>query len=258
MRADAFIRANRRPCSYVTSRRLTMQPLRRSGLDQLLGQSSAPPSLATTASKFGGMPFSQMNISKSSLFVGQVNFATLPLPIPNAPNEGILELYVDVAEPGGAPTGFRLRWHATAADLESSAWRAAPQSYGNYEAEMVMKSGFTLPVGEAWKAAIAFYGDDELNSEWMKFAPAGYNDDQFRGDCHRIFGHRAAGLKHATGFAGEQGLGDRAQNYEMIMRLTQDREADFSWGGKHVYIMIDPDDLARSRMERAVVVGSTQ
>lgn len=256
-KAVAFVEAQKRPCVYVTSRRLTTQPLRRSGLHQLLGQSAAPPSLAMTASKFGGMPFSAMNISKGSLFVAQINFATLPLSITNAPREGILEIFVDVApEATAPPLGFRLRWHASPADSDSSAWRAAPQSYSSYEAEMIMQPGFTLPVGDEWAKAVEEYEDTALTAEWLRFAPAGFNDDQHRGDCHRMFGHRAAGLDELVGFSGEKGVAERTRSHVMIMRLTADREADFAWGGRNVYVLIDPDDLARGRMERAIVAGS--
>lgn len=257
-RAEEFIEDVREPCVYVTSRRLTTQPLRKSNLHQLLGHSAAPPSLSMSASKFGGMPFSAINISKGSLFVGQINFGAMPFELPKGPREGLLEIYVDPTPADKTPSGFRLRWHPRPEDAESSSWRAPPQSFGSYEAEMVMTQGYSLPSGERWASAVSSYNDAELSAEWATFTPAHYNDDLYRGDCHRLFGHRTAGLEIAEGLGGERGVVERVREHEVIMRLVADREADFAWGGKTMYVLIDKDDLNRGRMERALVVTSAR
>lgn len=211
-----------------------------------------------SASKFGGMPFSAINISKGSLFVGQINFGAIPFALPHAPREGLLEIYVDPTPADRTPHGFRLRWHARPEEAESSSWRAPPQSFGSYEAEMVMVQGYSLPFGERWASAVSSYNDAELTTEWENFAPAHYNDDLYRGDCHRLFGHRTPGAELAEGLGGERGIADRLHQFEVIMRLVADREADFAWAGKTMYVMIDRDDLARGRMERAFVVASAR
>lgn len=71
--------------------------------------------------------------------------------------------------------------------------------------------------------------------------------------CHRLGGHRAAGLDEPYRFAGAPGRTNRIEEYEMILRLTFDNEAGIQWGSNFIYILIHCQDLAEERLERAVV-----
>src|SRR4051812_39228232 len=65
-----------RPCIAVTASRVSANPLRRSSLAKLVGLKVSAPILPPTASKFGGIPYSEEDEDwGKTKFLGQVDLA---------------------------------------------------------------------------------------------------------------------------------------------------------------------------------------
>lgn len=253
-RVADFLAASPRPCVYMTSRRVGDRPTRRGGLGRLLGLGIAEPQLAPDRSKFGGRPYTTASDLpwRGFRFLGQINFGELP-EVPNGlPDGGVLRIDEDRSGSPGAGA-FRVRWFPKGAN-DHPADPGPVDSVGKYETEMIFRTGWSLPGGKAWEQILP-EGDEELWQAWNDWNPDGYLDDE-RQECHRLFGHRSAGLDEHYGFEPASGRSDDISEYEMLLRLTFDNDAGFAWGTNWVYVILHRDDLAGGRLDRAVVTGA--
>jgi hypothetical protein len=248
-RVEAFLQAAARRCVYVTSERASPNPLRRGLPGMLLLLPTSQPVLGRLDSKFGGVPYWEESelVWKGFSSLGQINFAELRNPPPEAPKEGILA--VDLAETMWH-TAFRVRWYphprlSAAREGEPCACRA------KWETRLCFREGWSLPEGDAWETPLP-EGDWDLREPWQEWIPSGYCEDS-DDRCHRLFGHRSGALNEDFGFEPRSGRGDAISEYEMIWRITLDNKAGFSWGSNWLYVIIHRDDLIAGRFEQAVV-----
>ena len=248
-KAEAIL-AQARPCIYVTSERVSQSPMRRGLFGRILGLPVVSPVLSSTASKFGGTPYvsqpHDLDLEGCS-FLGQVNFADLPRSVPELPKEGILVI--------DWPLHSSMMWPRTRyyADPDpAKCLLSGAQSVGYYEARLVFRFGWSLPAGREWFDAIPA-GDPDLWTAWNEWNPAGYNDDEY---CHRIGGNRSAGLDNHYGFAPQPGRSSDIRDYEMLLRITFDNDADFAFGTNCLYVIIHHRDLADGRLDQAVATGA--
>ncbi len=247
---ERFLAKAPRRCTYLRSERVADAPLHRSWLARLFGLGSAKPVLATLDSKFGGVPY----VEEPDLgwehyaFLGQLNFAQLQDPAPGWPRRGLFAL--DFGVPDASSGMFRVRWYPEPSEERSRAL-GVPRCVGAWETRMVFSPGWSLPGGKAWDAPLPA-GDEELWETWNEWEPKGFREDA-RDECHRLFGHRSAGLDEHTRFEPPPGRGTAIGHYEQLWSLTFDNPAGFQWGTNWIYVLVHEADLAENRLERAVV-----
>ncbi|WP_375769083.1 YwqG family protein [Archangium gephyra] len=248
---ERFLADAPRRCTYIRSERVARAPLRRSWLGRLLAGDAAKPVLSPLDSKFGGVPYveeADLTWGRYS-FLGQIHFAQVEDPPPGMPRRGLFALDFGTSEKG-MPL-FRVRWYPEPSEERSRAG-AVPPGVGPWETRMVFSPGWSLPGGEAWHAPLPA-GDEELWSEWNDWTPKGFLEDE-REECHRLFGHRSAGLdEEPYGFEPPPGRGSALDEYAQLLRLTFDNPTGFGWGSNWVYVLIHEADLAENRLDRAVV-----
>jgi hypothetical protein len=250
-RVERFLQTAPRRCTYVSADRVAPHPIQRERLGQLLRRPTATPVLGPLESKFGGLPYyEEAGLSWSDhTFLGQINFAELDDHPPGAPTRGILAIDLDRS----AAPPFRRRWYPD--PRESAAQRGAcPGSVGNWEARLRFRPGWSIPRGEAWYAPLP-KGDHETWRAWNDWCPEGYLEDEQTG-CHRLFGHRSAGLDEHYGFQPASGRSSAIAEYELVWRIDADHAAGFHWGTNWTYVIVHRDDLAAARLDRAVVTGA--
>ncbi|HYO59863.1 DUF1963 domain-containing protein [Archangium sp.] len=247
---ERFLADAPRRCTYIRSERVADAPLRRSVVSRLLGRGSAKPVLAPLDSKFGGVPYAEEAdlVWESFSFLGQINFAQVEDPAPGLPRRGLFAL--DFAVPDFKSGTFRVRWYAEPSE-ERSRVGAVHRCVGSWETRMVFSPGWSLPGGKAWHAPLPA-DDEDLWERWNDWAPKGFLEDE-RNECHRLFGHRSAGLDEHSGFEPPPGRGSAIDEYELLWRITFDNSAGFAWGTNWVYVLIHEADLAENRLDRAVV-----
>ncbi|MBX3188631.1 MAG: DUF1963 domain-containing protein [Labilithrix sp.] len=236
-----------RPCVLVTSARVADRPLRRSAIGRMLRLGTASPRLSLTASKFGGTPYTEAADrpwASDAVFIGQINLSEIDDLPDGVPRRGIFA--IDLV---GSTDGFRVRWYPSPSEQEDDP--GAVVCLGTHEASMQFRAGWTLPEGSAWEDAVP-HEDEELREAWNEWAPLG----DMREECHRLFGHRSAGLDDHYGFEPPRGRTNDVTEYEMLLRITFDNAAGFSWGTNWTYVLVHRDDLAEGRLERAVVTGA--
>ena len=250
-RVERFLDAAPRRCTYVTSERVASHPLKRTGLGRLLRRPTSAPSLEVLRSKFGGLPYFEEPdlVWKEFGFLGQVNFGEIDDRPSDAPSEGILAVDRAPVKTGS----FRVRWYPH--PTEAAAQRVGlPICVGRWETRLRFRPGWSLPGGNAWHSVLP-QGNEELWDAWNDWSAEGYLDDE-RNECHRILGHRSAGLDEHYGFEPPPGGSDSVEDYEMLWRITFDNPAGFAWGTNWVCIIVHREDLPAGRLERAVSTGA--
>lgn len=247
---EEYLRKAPRPCVYVTSERIGEAPLRRGALGRLLGMRTAAAVLPSVQSKFGGVPYVEGSVSwERARFLGQINFAEVPMFPGMSPRKGILALdRVD----DGSSAPLRVRWYSE--PLPSRAVDSAHvPSVGRFETAIKFRPGWTLPRDAAWYALVPESDVHGLWDAWNEFAPEGFDEDE---NTHRLFGHRAGGLEDHYGFEPREGRSGEISDYELLMRITFDNQAGFGWGTNWMHVLIHKDDLAAGAFDRTVVTGS--
>jgi hypothetical protein len=241
------------PCVAVTATRVSDRPLRRNSVARLFGANAAPALLGPTESKFGGIPYSEVEEDwRGYRFLGQINLteATAVLPSRAPKLDGLLR--IDRSLEGTITDCIRVRWFP---NIDSSrAVHATPESVGRWETRLGFKLSWTLPEGNALEALWPL----KDGPQWFyydRFFPAGYNEDG-DGAFHQLLGHKSSGLDDHYGFAPPDGCSNDIALYDSLLTLTFDNNAGFSWGSNWVYLIVPRDDLARGDLRRVVVTGA--
>ncbi|MCC6751894.1 MAG: DUF1963 domain-containing protein [Deltaproteobacteria bacterium] len=236
-------------------------PLRHGWVGTLLGRNPTAPQLPATASKFGGVPYAEDDEDWLGWrFLGQVDLAEAAKHLPHSPLAGLLRL--DSSDlPGSA--GFRVRWFP-APDL-SKAITPTVSSVAKWETRHEFKGGWSLPHNDRdWFSLLPPKGElDAIHREtglslwdfWNDWEPAGFNDDA-REEFHTILGWPSGGLDEPYGFDPPPDCSGDASDYEMLVRLTFDNAAGFSWGTNWIYLLVPKNDLARGDLSRVLVTGA--
>lgn len=239
-------------CLYLNSRRVSQQPLRRTGFSRLLGRKLSQPTLSPTASKFGGLPYCESEENwEGWSFLGQLNLGEANQHL-EEPLRGLLRL--DYGE-GMLSEAVRATWFP-----EPTGDKAVPQgevaSHPKWETQIEYRLGWSLPRSEAdWFSLVPKALDQELWDFFNDWTPSGYNEDE-DDKSHRLLGWPAGGLDEHYGFTPPPGHSENISEYEMLLRLTYDNEADFGWGTNWVYILVPKEGLAAGDLSGVVVTGA--
>jgi len=249
--ADEFERmlaGHVRPCIAVTASRVSANPLRRSILAKMVGLKESAPILPPTASKFGGIPYSEEDEDwGKTRFLGQIDLAeaTAILPAGEQRLRGLLR--VDIP----AEQMARVRWFT-----EPSLRRACPvscESKGSWEARLQFALSWTLPEGNAFDA---LWPLEKLSwLDYNRVEPRGFNEDGFD-EFHRMLGHKSGGLEEHYDFTPAPGCSSNIDDYECLWRITYDNESGFAWGTNWVYVIVPREDLQRGDLSRVTVTGA--
>jgi hypothetical protein len=134
---EATARDRRRPCVYFRSKRIADAPLRRGWLGRVLGGKAAEPKLPSTASKFGGIPYTEGEEDWNGWrFLGQLDLSEAGKLLPRYSLSGLLRI-----DSSDAPLseGFRVRWFPE--PTESKAHPVEVISVGKWEAAHEFHAG---------------------------------------------------------------------------------------------------------------------
>jgi hypothetical protein len=246
---EQLLASHARPCVAITAQRVSKAPLRRGALARLFGGREAEPALGVLASKFGGLPYCEVDEDWSEhSFLGQIDLAeaTAVLPPDVVKLNGLLRL--DFGMPSN---GLRVRWFREPS--VSRAIDARPGSVGAWETKLQFALAWTLPEGDALEALWPL-----REPKWFdydEFDPPGYNGDGHN-EFHRMLGHKTGGLDDHYGFTPPDGCSEDIAEYALLLRLTFDNEADFGWGTNWIYLLVPRADLAAGDLSRVVVTGA--
>jgi hypothetical protein len=254
-RAEAFLAASARPCTYFDSARVANLPLQRGFLGRLLGKPCATPQLPVLASKFGGRPYvtaSDLPWPEIKGFLVQINLAELPH-LAEMPPRGLLA--VDLLSSFKDPWAYAIRFYADPRE-EAAEDPGRVRCVGNYEARLQFTPGLSYPQGDVWESAVGIQdaGVRELWDEWQ--FEVGHPPRVRTEEWHRILGHPAEGFRELYGFRPPAGRPDSIDAYEMLVRLQWDNAADFGWGSNTAYLAIHREDLKEGRLDRAVLCSA--
>lgn len=261
-RLEEEARKLRRPCVYFSSERVSDAPLRRTGFGKLFRRRLAKPILPITASKFGGIPYSEGNEDWNGWrFIGQFDLLEAARFFPESSLSGLLR--IDISD-NPLSDGLRVRWFSEPDPSKAKVVNTiAP--FGKWEASHVFKRGWSLPHNERdWFSLLP--GEDEqddiyrktgisLWDFWNDWEPTGFNED-VRDQYHTILGWPSGGLDEHYGFEAPSGYSDDISDYEMLLRLTFDNIAGFAWGTNWVYLLVPKIDLERGDLSHIVATGA--
>lgn len=251
-RVSANLGALHRRCVYADSERVSNAPLRRKGFAKLLGWSVSAPKLSPIESKFGGTPYAETEEDwNDHSFLGQFDAGVVGRLAGYPQLSGLVRF--DLAD-GGRVSPLRCRWFPEPS-MRKAVDTAPPSSVGAWETKINFRGGWSLPEGNQWFNLVPTDQDDALWEMWNDWIPDGFNEDS-HDDFHKLLGWRSSGLDEHYGFEAPEGCSNDISDYELLLRLTYDNQADFAWGTNWIYLIVPKSDLERGDLSRIIPTGA--